>query len=126
MIVALLSLLFLGGGSGSEILAVLHDTKAEVKEVVVDDERKKAALATLKSMKARSKKLGKETKKLTKELDKVFKQDDPDVDDVDEIWGRHFEEVDRYNRDMIELRFELRAALTQEEWETIFPLEGGG
>ena len=126
MIVALLSLLFLGGGSGSEILAVLHDTKAEVKEVVVDDERKKAALVTLKSMKARCKEVGKETKKLTKELDNVFKQDDPDVDDVDVIWSRHFEEVDRYNRDMIEMRFELRAALTQEEWETIFPKEGGG
>ena len=48
MLIALLTMLFLGGGTSNAVLEYVADVTPEVKEHVADDTRRAAALTTLK------------------------------------------------------------------------------
>ena len=112
MLIALLTLLFLGGGGSSAVLAEIAESRSEIKEVVVDDERRDAALDTLKDMKARQKAHSKDVRSTIKALKKELKgASDSEV--VDATWDAYFTAMQATNADMIELRFELRDQLTE-------------
>ena len=125
MIVALLGILFLGGSSGLEIFGVLKDTKKEVKEYVVEDTRRDAALDTVKAMKKRSNEYQDTLKATQKELKQLFKSPTPSVEDLDALWSRHFADRNAAAEDLVRLRFELKENITREEWAQIFPMPEG-
>ena len=119
MLIVLFTILFLGGSS-TAMLAYIADTQDTVKLVMVKDDRQKEALSTLKAMKKRTDARNKEVKRATKDLNKALGQDDINTADIDAIWAGYFAEIDQYDHDMLDLRFELKEHINREEWEEIF------
>jgi len=119
MLVALFTLWLLGGSSTS-LLDYIADTRDSVKTVMVKDERQKAALITLKAMKKTAGAHNKQAVKIARGLDKAFRDHAVSAGEINAIWDTYFTEVDQYNHDMIELRFELREHINREEWAAIF------
>ena len=103
------------------MLGYIADAQDSVKIVMVKDERRKGALSTLKAMKKRTNARNKEVRRATKNLNKALDQDNISASDIDAIWGEYFAEIDQYDSDMLDLRFELKDHISREEWETIFP-----
>ncbi len=116
--VLLISLLF--GGGSTALLAYIADAQDSVKVVMVKDERRKEALSTLKAMKKRTNARNKEVKRATKGLNKALGQDDINTADIDAIWAGYFAEIDQYDQDMLDLRFELKEHINRAEWKEIF------
>lgn len=119
MLTALLISLLLGGSS-TATLAYIADTQNSVKIVMVKDERQKEALRTLKAMKKRTNARNKQVKRVRKDLNKALRQDDVNAADIDAIWAGYFAEVDQYDHDMLDLRWELKGHINREEWGAIF------
>jgi len=119
MLVALFTMWLLGGSSTS-LLDYIADTRDSVKTVMVKDERQKEALSTLRAIKKRARAHNKQAGKAAKGLDKAFRDHSVTTGQIDAIWDTYFAEVDQYNHDMIELRFELREHINREEWAAIF------
>ncbi len=120
MMIALFTILFLGGGSDA-LLGFIAETQDNVKIVMVRDERQKSALATLKLMKKITKVRNKKVKKAAKDLGKAFNHHSVTVEQLDAIWAGYFTNIDQHNHDMLDLRFELKEHINREEWEAIFP-----
>ncbi len=111
--------MILGGGS-TAALAYIADTRDSVKIVMVKDERQKAALSTLKAMKKRTNARNKQVKRASKDIYKVLRQDVINTTDIDAIWIGYFAEIDQYNHDMLDLRWQLKEHINREEWQEIF------
>ena len=119
MLIALFTILLLGGG-GSSALEYIGNTRDAIKIVVLKGDLQKAALGTLKTMKKRTSAHNKVFKGTTKELDRAFRDHDTTGDDLDAIWAEYFVELNQYNNDMLNLRFELKESISREEWQVIF------
>lgn len=52
---------------------------------------------------------------------KALKHHHTSIADVDPIWNDYMQGFETYNRDMIDLRFELKQHVTREQWKAIFP-----
>ena len=120
MLVALITILFLGGGIEDAVLDYVKYTRGNVKEIVADNERQSDAQATLKEMKKLTKDYAKSNRKTFKSLLSAMDSMDVEIDVVDSIWSDYAQSVDAYNGQMIDLRFRLRDSLTREEWQAIF------
>jgi len=120
MLVAILTIIFLGGGT-SAFLDYIADSKDAVKTVMVKDARQKEALNILKSMKKRSKGHSKQVRKTIKELEQLIEGRDDNTAEIAAIGDRSFENIESYDRDILGLRFELKEYVTREEWAQIFP-----
>ena len=120
MLVALITILFLGGGIEDAVLDYVKYTRGNVKEIVADNERQSDAQATLKEMKKLTKDYAKSNRKTFKSLLSAMDSMDVEIDVVDSIWSDYAQSVDAYNAQMIDLRFRLRDSLTREEWQAIF------
>jgi len=116
----LLTYLFLSGGGSSAFLDRIADSKDVVKTVMVRDERQKEALNILDSMKKRSKEHSKQISKTSKELGNLIESRDASTAEIAAIGDRNLENIESYNRDILDLRFELKAQVTREEWAQIF------
>jgi hypothetical protein len=119
MLIALFTIMILGGSS-SATLAYIADTQDSVKIVMVKDDRQKEALSTLKAMKKRTNARNKQVRRASKDLKKVLGQDDINTADIDAIWAGYFAEIDQYDQDMLDLRWELKEHINREEWQEIF------
>ena len=119
MLIALLTLLFLGGGSANAMLDYIADTKPRIKEVVIEDERRAEALGTLKEMRAEQKRFSKLVNGTVKSLKRELAEDPGATGDA--FWQDYFAAKQASDQRMIDLRFQLRDQLTREEWEQIFP-----
>ena len=122
MLIALLTVLLLGGSS-SFVFDFVADTRDNIKIVVPKGERQKAALDTLKTMKKIEKAYRKHLKAAGKDLYKAIDLPDDVESEIDAVWTAHFAEVQRRNDELLDLRFELREQLTREEWGAIFSSE---
>lgn len=71
MLIALLTILFLGGSS-TGMLDYIADTRDNVKEVMVKHERRNEALSTIKAMKKITKARNKQMKRASKQFRKAF------------------------------------------------------
>ncbi len=103
------------------MLGFIADTQDSVKTVMVKDERRKETLGTLKAMKKRTNARSKMVRRAMKSLNKALAQDETNAADIDAVWDGYFAEIDQYDHDMLDLRFELKEHISREEWETIFP-----
>jgi hypothetical protein len=121
MITALIISMLFGGGS-TAMLGYIANAQDSVKIVMVKDERRKQALSTLKAMKKRTNARNKEVRRATKNLNKALDQDNINAADIDAIWDVYFAEIDQYDNDMLDLRFELKDHISREEWKEIFPV----
>jgi len=120
MLIALFTILFLGGGADTAVLGTISDTRKSVKTVIVDDERRKEVTSTLKAMKKRTSAYGKSTKKIAKRIAGALAEHDGSEVGINAAWVDYFAMTDAYNDDLIELRFELKEQLTREEWRELF------
>jgi phage-related tail protein len=119
VLIALLTILLLGGGATS-VLQYIDDTQDAVKIVIPKGEERKASLSTLKAMKKRTTALNKAAKQTAKEIDKAFGDHDTTAADLDDIWDGYFAAVDKHNHDMLDLRFQLKESVSREEWQQVF------
>ena len=102
------------------MLAYIAETQDTVKIVMVKDERQKEALHTLKTMKKRTNARNKQVRRVIKDMNKTLANNNVDATDVDAIWDAFFAEIDQYDSDMLDLRFELREHVNRQEWAEIF------
>ena len=122
MLIALITMMLLGGGSAG-LLGYIAEARGNVRTVMERDDRRKAALDTLKDMKKRTNARDKQVKKSSKELTKALSQSEINDADLDAIWDRYIAEVNQHNYDMLDLRFQLKDQLTREEWQKVFPID---
>jgi len=115
-----MTILFLGGSTTS-VMSYLDETGDSIKSVVVDDERRKQATATVKLMEKRTKGHDKAFRKLIKQLNSELRDHSVDEIDLDAMWEQRFELTGEYSADMVNLRFDLKDQLTREEWTQVFP-----
>ena len=120
MLIALFTILFLGGGADTAVLGTISETRKLVKTVIVDDERRKEVTSTLKVMKKRTSAYGKSTKQIAKRIAGALAEHDGSEVVINAAWVDYFAMTDAYNDDLIELRFELKEQLTREEWRELF------
>lgn len=113
MLIALITVMLLGGGSAG-LLGYIAEARDSVKTVMERDDRRKAALATLKDMKKRTNARDKQVKKSSKELTAALSRSEINDTDIDAIWDHYIAEVNQHNYDMLDLRFQLRDQLTRE------------
>jgi hypothetical protein len=119
MLIALFTLLILGG-SNTGVLDFIAAAQDEVKVVMEKDDRRKEALSTLKAIKKRTEAHNKVVKGTSKDLNKGLADNDVTEADIDTIWYRYFAQREAYNRDLLDLRFELKDQMTREEWQQVF------
>ena len=122
MLIAIMTIFFLGGGS-SGLLDYLADAKDSIEQTIPKGEEQKTALATIKAMKKTTKARSKFGGKTTKTLGKLLSNHETTNDEIDAVWEKHFAEMDRYNQEMLDLRFELKTQISRKDWETIFSEE---
>jgi len=128
MIWALLAAYFLGGGVGGAsggmlTLASVKQLSSRAEEVIVDSVRAEAAQQTLTELRKGVKAFQKTFSKSGRQLNKSYK------DHAD--GGNHAQLIlDELNSDWvvsqrraIDLRFELRSSMTEEEWVALFAVE---
>ena len=122
MLIALLTIMLLGGGASAS-LDYIADSRDAVKTVMAEDGRQKDALSVLKAMKKRAKSQNKLVRKSVKELGKLLEGREDITAEGDDILDRHLENVESYSSDMLDLRFELKEQITRDEWGQIFSEE---
>lgn len=122
MLIALLTIMLLGGGASAS-LDYIADSRDAVKTVMAEDGRQKDALSVLKAMKKRAKSQNKLVRKSVKELGKLLEGREDITAEGDDILDRHLENVASYSSDMLDLRFELKEQITRDEWGQIFSEE---
>ena len=128
MIWALLAAYFLGGGVGGAsggmlTPAAVKQLSAWTEEVIVDSARAEAAQQTLTELRKEVKAFQKTFSKSGKQLNKSYK-DHADsgnqalliLDELNSGWEASQQRA-------IELRFELRDSMTEEEWAKLFAVE---
>ena len=128
MIWALLAAYFLGGGVGGASGTILtpasiKQLSARTEEVIIDSVRADAAQQTLTELRKEAKAFQKTFSKSGNQLNKSYKDhaDGGDqalliLDELNSGW-----EVSQQRA--IELRFELKNSMTEEEWVTLFTVE---
>ena len=121
MLIALLTVMLLGGGS-YDLSTFIAEGQKNIETAVEDPERRQSALNILAAMEASMASGNSETTALIERTQQAFSED--------KVWSA--EELDalfaearslRANRGerFIELRLELKAALTSQEWAEAFP-----
>lgn len=124
MLIALMTLLFLGGGSSTAVFDFVTETQPAVKASVDDDERRRAAVETVKEMKALAKGQSKALQKAVKELKPYVGDLDADDAKLEAFWQSYFDRARTADEQMLDLRFKLRDQLTREEWQQVFGQPG--
>jgi hypothetical protein len=119
MLIALFTLLFLGG-SQTGVLDFIADTQDTVKVVMEKGDRREEALASLKAMKKISSTHNKMVKNATKDINKTLSNAAATDADIDAIWEDYFSHRATYNQDMLDLRYQLKDQMTREEWQQVF------
>lgn len=120
MIAALIAILFLGGGVDSSVLDFIAYIRGSVDEHVLDENRRAEARTTLKAMQKLTSANQKANQKAFKALLAELSYSETDFDTVEALWGSYYESIESYNVEMIDLRFELRDSLTEDEWQKVF------
>lgn len=123
MLMALLAAYLLGGGGlGGSILtpAAVKQMSKQVEVTVVDPARAEAAAETLAGLKVEIKGFDKKFAKSDKELTKLYKDHGADGDQMLAVLAELNADWEGSQQRGIDLRFELRESLTEEEWAAVF------
>ena len=119
MLIALLTMMLLGG-TPTAMLEEISGVQDSVKLLLPKGERQKAALDVLKSMDKRTADHNKTVDKTRKQFQDALSTHGFDDRSLDDMWGKYHETRAAYQKDMIDLRFELKDRVDRKEWEQIF------
>jgi hypothetical protein len=121
MLIALLTLMLLGGGS-YDLSTFIAEGQENIESAVEDPQRRQSALDILAAMEESMASDNSETTTLIERTQQAFSKDK--VWSAEELYALFSEarsfRADRAER-FIELRLELKTALTSEEWAETFP-----
>ena len=123
MIWALLAAYFLGGGglSGAMLTpASVNQLSAQTAEVIADSARSEAAQQTLAQLRKEVKAFQKTFSKSGKQLNKSYKDHADGGNDALDILQELNTGWEQSQQRAIDLRFELRDSMTEEEWAALF------
>ncbi len=123
MLMALLAAYLLGGGGlGGSILtpAAVKQMSKQVEVTVADPARAEAAAETLAELKVEIKGFDKKFAKSGKELTKLYKDHGADGDQMLAVLAELNADWEGSQQRGIDLRFELKESLTEEEWTAVF------
>ena len=120
MFVALFALLFLGGGGSSILLDNIDMYEDRAKTVIIEKDRLHDAENVLKSVEKRTEKQGKDLSNTLEQLGDLLEDSKATDQQLDAVWDQFLQEVSVYQHDIIDLRFELKRHVNQEEWAAIF------
>jgi hypothetical protein len=121
MLIALLTLMLLGGGS-YDLSTFIAEGQENIESAVEDPQRRQSALDILAAMEESMASDNSETTTLIERTQQAFSKDKVwSAEELDALFSeaRSFR-ADRAER-FIELRLELKTALTSEEWAETFP-----
>ena len=119
MLIALFTIFFLGG-SNTGMLDFIAETQDTVKVVMEKDDRRKEALSTLKEIEKRTNGHIKMVSSASNDINRTLSNYEATDADIDTVWEGYFAERADYNRDMLDLRFQLNDQMTREEWQQVF------
>ncbi len=120
MLIALFTILFLGGGSATQLLGDISEVQDRVKIVMPKDDQRKEALSVLKTMEKRTESRNKMVKNTVKQMSKELEDHGVTDADIDAVWNDYVQGIDEFHRDMIDLRFELKQLISREGWQQVF------
>lgn len=123
MIIALLTILFLGGGGSFGPMDFFDQAKDTAKTAIVDDDQRDEVQATLKTMTSRAKDYSKDANKVTTNLRKGFGDHEASTEHFTDIFAEISALNTAYSNDIVEMRFDLRDQVTREQWADLFPVE---
>lgn len=121
MLIALLTVMLLGGGS-YELSTFIEEGQGNIESAVEDPQRRHSALAILAAMEKSMASDNGETTALIERTRQAFSEEKVwSAEELDALFAEARSlRADRAER-FIELRLELKAALTSEEWAEAFP-----
>lgn len=123
MLIALMTILLMGGSSSAAVLAHVADTQGAVNEIVADEQRREDALLTLKQLKEHLQQQDKAGEDIFKTLTPEILDHAASESEIDAIWTQFYEHTREANAETVEFRFKLREQLTREEWGQVFQAE---
>jgi len=120
MLIALFTLLFLGGGGNSYVLGQIDVLTGNVKAVVQADDRRKQAVELLKELEDDAKDYQKRQKKHAEDLEKLTESRTFDAAAVDAIWEAMFRDMESFHTLALSRRQELKSVVNRNEWSRVF------
>lgn len=128
MIWALLAIFFLGGGgdngSGNMLTPEsLKQLSARTESVIKDQGREKAAQQTLNNLQMEVKAFEKVFSKSGKQLSKFYEAHDTDGEQLSVILDNLNSDWKSSQQRTLDMRFELKESMTEEEWSALFVTE---
>jgi len=119
MLVALFTLLFLGGNP-HPLIPYLNVYQDRVEMVIADEGRRDQTMNVLKAFEESTKDRNEEILETAKQLGKAMGDRNSMAADIDVIWNQYFEDVDAFHSLLVDSRFELRQYVNRDEWQAIF------
>ena len=121
MLIALLTVMLLGGGS-FDVSTFIAEGQENIESAVEDPKRRKSALDILAAMEESMASHSDETTALIERTRKAFSEEKVwSAEELDQLFAEaRLLKAERAQR-FIELRLELKEALTGEEWAEAFP-----
>ena len=119
LIATLITLLFLGSGASMMLEGVdqMHDN---IKDRIVDESTRKAALDIVGSMKDTTKDYDDADNDGEKKLLKLIQQYETTIAELQDHLDASYDQRIQYQQAMLALRFELKDQLTREQWSKVF------
>ena len=122
LIAATIAFLLIRYGSSSLALMWPYDhVEKLVKQDVADEARRKQALEIVEQMKAANKAYDKEREKSVDALAKLVSVRETPVAEIDRAVQPMIAEDRALAQKLVDMRFELKSALTASEWAKVFP-----
>ena len=119
LIATLITLLFLG--SGASLMADgIDQIRDNIKDQIVDDSTRKAALDIVDQMKDTTKDYENTDNDGEKELLKLIQRYETTTAELQSHLNASYDQRVRYQQQMLALRFEFRDRLSQEQWDRVF------
>ena len=119
MLVALFTLLFLGGDS-HPLMAYLDTYEDRAESAITEKDRREQVLNVFKAFEDVSKAREKEVKRTAKMIGETVGSKDSRIADIDAVWDTYFQDVDAYHTALVDSRDELKQYVTRDEWQAIF------
>jgi len=119
MLIALFTLLFLGGHPHT-LIQYLNVYQDRVEMVITDEGRRDQAMNVLKAFEESTKNRNEEILETAEQLGKAMGDRNSMAADIDVIWNQYFEDVDAFHSLLVDSRFELRQYVNRDEWQAIF------
>jgi hypothetical protein len=118
MLIALFTIFILGGGGG--LIGDIKEVRKDVKAVMEKSDERDAALITLKQMEKLTNQRDKNLKKYLKQFLATVSDHEYKISDLDQLWDEYRGTRSNFNREFIELRFELKEHISREDWARVF------